>query len=135
MSLNSLVSRTFIEAIRFVFIGGLCYGLALVVLVALVSGLNVHYLIANVIALLVAYPFGYWINRRFNFNSCKPMGAEVRRYVIGNVVTFISSLGAIALLVERWKIHYLIANLLVSIVQTAINFALARYWVFKRDDA
>jgi putative flippase GtrA len=123
-------SRTALEALRFLAIGAACYGLGLMTLVTLVSRFGVHYLIANLIALAIAYPVGYLLNRNLNFKSRRPVGVEMRRYYLANAATFAASLGSIAVMVQVLHVHYVAANLLATAAQTAANFALAKWWVF-----
>ena len=122
--------RTIAEALRFLAIGGACYGIGLLTLVALVSGLGIHYLVANLVALAIAYPAGYMLNRRLNFKSWQPVGAELRRYYLANGATFAASFAAIAAMVDLFHFHYVMANILATIAQTVANFALAKWWVF-----
>ncbi len=123
--------RTFFQALRFAAIGGTCYALGLATLIGLVSEFGVHYLAANLIALTVSYPAGYFLNRRFNFKSRRPVGPEVQRYLIANVVTFAVAFGSVAALVEVFHMHYVTANLITTAGQTAANFGLAKWWVYK----
>jgi putative flippase GtrA len=122
--------RTLAEAWRFIVIGCVCYGSGLLTLVVLVTWLHVHYLVANVMALAVAFPVGYWLNRKLNFKSRRRIGAEIARYYLANTVTFGVALGAVAVMVELLHINYVVANLLASAAQTALNFSLAKWWIF-----
>jgi len=122
--------RTGYQALGFLAIGGACYALGLATLIALVSGLGVHYLLANLLALVVSYPAGYLLNRRWNFRSRRPVGPEMRRYVLANAVTFCAAFGCIAVMVEILHAHYVAANLIATAGQTVANFALAKWWVF-----
>jgi putative flippase GtrA len=122
--------RTGYQALGFLVIGGACYALGLATLIALVSGLGVHYLPANLLALVVSYPAGYLLNRRWNFRSRRPVGPEMRRYVLANAITFAAAFGSIAVMVEFLHAHYVAANLIATAGQTVANFALAKWWVF-----
>jgi putative flippase GtrA len=124
--------RTLPEALRFLVIGSVCYGLGLLTLIVLVSRFGVHYLVANVLALGVTYPVGYWLNRRYNFKTRGRLGAEMLRYYGANIATFGVALGAVAAMVGLLHLNYIVANLIATAAQTATNFALAKCWVFRR---
>jgi len=129
-SQQSNAKRTHRQALAFLAIGGVCYLLGLTTLIALVSGLGIHYLVANLAAMAVSYPAGYLLNRHWNFRSRRPIGAEVWRYVLANAGTFASAFGSIALMVGFLHVNYIAANLIATAGQTAANFALAKWWVF-----
>ena len=126
--------RTVGEVVRFLVIGGTCYLAGLLTIVALVKGLGVHYLLANVLAVAVVYPLGYLLNRRFNFRSVRSVWSEMPRYYAANGAMLGASLALIGVLVEVGHVHYVAANAIATVLQTIANFMLAKWWVFTGRD-
>ena len=73
----------------------------------------------------------YCWNRRWTFRSeGRFLSAELVKFIIVNLATYLASLGALWLLADYLGINKYLAKLLLIGVTLVINFALSRLWVF-----
>lgn len=73
----------------------------------------------------------YWLNRRFTFQSERPHGQAIPRFIL------LAVLGALlnGLMVGQLAsvgIHFFIAQILATLVVLLINFLISRKWIFQK---
>lgn len=119
--------------VRFGVVGLSCYLCGLVLLYIFSGILGFHYLISMVLALLLVNFGGWAVNRKWTFKSDSAnRGAEFFRYLAVNGVSSLLALALMALLVDGWKIHYLMASVWTAMAMMVINFLSHRHFSFMR---
>lgn len=120
--------------LRFLTVGGLCFGTNLLVLYIGTDMLGLHYLVSMGISILVANTLGWALNRRWTFRSGDTQRLrEFGRYIRVNLSSYVLSLALMALMVSWWGVHYLLASALIAVCMTAVNFTWHTRWSFARE--
>ena len=121
-------------ALRFLAVGAGATALQYAILVALVHWRAWDAVPASTLGFAVSMWLNYWLNRRYTFASDRPHAQALPRFV----VTAICGLGLTALgmyiLAAVVRMDYLVAQVIVTVLVTAWNFALNRFWSFRRAD-
>jgi putative flippase GtrA len=125
----------FSEAIRFVAVGAVATGLQYAILVALVRWAGWNAVAASTLGFAISMWLNYLLNRRYTFASDRPHAQALPRFV----ATALCGLGLTAagmyVLTGPLRVDYLLAQVIVTVAVTAWNFALNRWWSFRRADA
>ncbi len=123
------------EALRFLAVGALATALQYAIFLALVRWAGWNPVAASTLGFGISMWLNYALNRRFTFASDRPHAQALPRFL----VTALSGLGLTAagmyLLTSLWHLDYLLAQVIVTVVVTAWNFALNRWWSFRPADA
>ncbi len=72
----------------------------------------------------------YALNRRHTFRSARPHGEAVWRFALVAGVGFVLTFLLMGLLVDRWRIAYLLAQVATTGVVMFWTFAANRLWTF-----
>jgi len=123
------------EALRFLAVGAAATALQYAILIALVRWAGVNAVLASTLGFAVSMWLNYALNRRYTFASDRPHAQALPRFV----ATALCGLGLTALgmyvLVSLLRLNYLLAQIIVTVVVTAWNFAINRWWSFRPADA
>ena len=118
------------QLVSFVRVGLAATALHYAVLVGTVQGLGT----APVPSALLGYCCGgvlsYALNRRHTFRSDRPHGEAVWRFAMVAFVGFLLTFLLMALLVDRWRVPYLLAQVLTTGLVMFWTFAANRFWTF-----
>jgi len=93
--------------------------------------INVHYLIANIIAFLISVINSYFLNKRFTFKNSKTSVLTIVKLYASYGFTTLLGTGLLFLLVEIIGINKYISPVINIGIITFINFFLNKYFVFK----
>ena len=74
---------------------------------------------------------GYVMNYQFTFQSQKQHHEVVPRYFAVVGVGLLINSGLMLLFVQRWKSHYLLAQLITTCIGLFWNYSGSRLWAFK----
>lgn len=119
------------EFVRYVSIGGVAF-IVDVSLLATLMWAGLPYLAAAI----VAFSFGTWVNYRlsvrwvFTFRAIDTSSVEFGLFLLVGLVTLTASLGLMALLVEQFGIHVLLAKCAVTTFTLICNFGARRALLF-----
>lgn len=98
--------------------------------------LNVHYLISNVVAWVVAVIFAFVANKLWVFKSKSWQRELVQREAISFVIARLMSLGVDMLImylaVDILAVDELIAKIVANVFVIIINYVLSKLWIFKK---
>ena len=101
----------------------------------LFGSLNINYMIANIIAVVLSKVFSFLVNKFFIFkcrcNSKKDLIAEVSKYVLTRCFTSSIDILGMYLAVESFHIDQLTVKWLLQIIIIVLNYILANNVVFK----
>lgn len=121
------------EFVRYVGVGGAAF-IADFTLLAILVLAGLHYLAAAI----PAYLLGTWINYRlsvrwvFGYRAVEARGIEFGLFLLVGVMTLGLSLALMALLVDGFSMHVLLAKCLIAAFTLIVNFAGRRALLFTR---
>jgi putative flippase GtrA len=109
--------------IRCTVAGGFCFGLDIIMLFVLVELLHIYYLISAGIGFISAHSLNYYISRNWSFKGTK--ARVVKSYIFFVAFGITSALLVLlflGMMVEYFKINYLLARFLIGIFIGMFNF-------------
>jgi len=128
---KSDVVHLLMRFIRFAGVGGLCYGIGLLILWLCTSIAGIDYRISMIFAFMVTSPIGFILNERHTFRYGAVKGqSEPLKYTLVVLGSLVASLCAVWLLVSLLEINYLLANIVVTAAFLLINFTIHLLWTF-----
>ncbi len=97
---------------------------------------NLHYLVANAIAWVLAVTFSFVVNKYFVFESKSFAQSiwmkEAAEFFGARGLSCVIDMGGMFLLVSILGINKNIAKLIINLVVTVINYILSKFWIFKK---
>lgn len=119
------------QILRFTIIGTLAAAVHLG-MVALLAGLGIHPLVANIFGFASAFSVSYLGHRFVTFPERRLRHlTSVHRFWWVALAGFALNEGLYALLLAVTKLHYLASLFLVLLIVTPITFTLGRLWAFR----
>ena len=117
---------------RFILVGGLntAVGYGAFPLLYLTIGDRVGYLPILVFCFLFNPLFSFLTHRYITFDAREPAPWQVGRYALFWICAFLASWGFLALIHGWTRVWFVLAQLCFSIGLSAVNFAVARRFVF-----
>jgi putative flippase GtrA len=125
-----------IRWLKFNAVGALGFLVQLAALGALVSGLRLNYLLATALAVEIAVLHNFVWHERYTWRdrTRRAVGGRLGRLLRFNLTTGGLSIGGnllvMRLLVGRWHLNYLLANVITIAVCSLANFAASHWFVF-----
>lgn len=123
-----------VQLIQFGLVGGLGFVINLAVFALCERGLGIPYLIAYVIAWLVAVTNNFLLNRRWTFNEHAQSSAvhfQAMRFVLVSAIAAAVGAGLLALMVEVGGLAKLPAEAIAVAASTPLNFLGNKLWSFR----
>jgi putative flippase GtrA len=118
--------------LRFVLVGSLGYISAILIIYLLTEKLKLHYIISWQVAWFFSNLLTFSINKLYTFNSKKRnFWFEIWRYYLVNSSSLFFAIIGVYVMVEAFRVNYLIASVLVSLISLFYNFILHKKWSFK----
>jgi len=90
---------------------------------------------AKALSYVVANGFGYAFNKYWIFKKKKPSSMEAGRYVIVDVVLFVSNIATNQAVLVFWPKSVFWAITVASLSTAVLSFMCKKWWVFKRSSA
>jgi len=120
-----------IQLLKFCIVGASGYVVNLVVYYALIHGAGAHYLVASVVAFLVAWLNNFVLNRQWTFPrvGTSPV-RQAAKYLIVSVIGLMVNLGILWALVHAGT-DTLLAQAIAIAAVTPLTFVLTRSWAFR----
>lgn len=119
-----------IQFFRFALVGVIGTSAHYIVLIVLVSGLKVHPVIGSTAGFIVGLVINYALNKAFTFSSSRAHKEAFWRFATVAIIGIIINSTAMAMLTMVLDIHYLLAQVMATILALSWNFLGSRYWVF-----
>jgi len=118
--------------LRFLLVGGICFGINLVILYVGTGLLGFHYLASTVVSILITNIIGWLLNRNWTFDARhrEPI-CQLFKYLSANSMSYFVSLGLMALLVSLLSINYLLASAIIAGLMALLNYMLHKNWSFR----
>lgn len=118
--------------LRFVLVGSLGYISSILIIYLLTEKLKLHYIISWQVAWFFSNLLTFSINKLYTFNSKKRnFGFEIWRYYLVNSSSLFFAIIGVYVMVEAFRVNYLMASVLVSLISLFYNFILHKKWSFK----
>lgn len=118
--------------LRFVLVGSLGYISSILIIYLLTEKLKLHYIISWQVAWFFSNLLTFYTNKLYTFNSKKRnFGFEIWRYYLVNSSSLFFAIIGVYVMVEAFRVNYLIASVLVSLISLFYNFILHKKWSFK----
>ncbi|MBE5228491.1 MAG: GtrA family protein [Microcystis aeruginosa PMC 728.11] len=118
--------------LRFVLVGSLGYISSILIIYSLTEKLKLHYIISWQVAWFFSNLLTFSINKLYTFNSKKRnFGFEIWRYYLVNSSSLFFAIIGVYVMVEAFRVNYLMASVLVSLISLFYNFILHKKWSFK----
>jgi putative flippase GtrA len=124
---SKLVQHQFL---RFAMVGGIGTLGHYTVLIFLVSGLHIHPVIGSTAGFIVGMVINYLLNRSFTFASTRAHREAFWRFAAVALLGMFINSSAMALFTMALDFHYLVAQVLATLMTLSWNFMGSRNWVF-----
>lgn len=118
------------ELLRFLLVGGFCTLLQYALLVAGVELLHLDAVVASTSGFLASAVVNYLLNRRFTWASTAAHAVAVRRFLIVLAIGLALNVLGMRLLHGYLHWHYVLSQVLTTMVTVSWNFAGHRHWTF-----
>lgn len=123
--------KNLIELVAYVVVGGMTT-LVNFVVYFLCTHVDIHYLIANVIAWVFAVLFAYVANRKYVFKSeGNNQKAEFLQFVSLRAITLLVESLLLFVCIQWLSMNENIAKIIVSIVTVIGNYVFCKFMIFK----
>lgn len=121
------------QFIKFFVVGGFCAALNILIIYILTGIFQLHYLVSIAVQTILVNSIGFYLNKRFTFKQNK---TNLWKGLLKYHTVMLSSLIIVSilmyLLVDIFKIWYLFAFVIVTIIMTIVNFLSHKKWTFKK---
>jgi len=115
---------------RFAIVGAVATGLQYALLVLLVEFADAAPVLASSVGFTVSAFVNYAMNRRFTFDSGRPHGEALPRFLLVALVGLALNGGLVWLFHVPLRLHYLLAQVIATLGTLVSSFALNRAWTF-----
>ena len=119
------------EALRFLAVGAIATALQYAILLALVRWAGWSAVPASTLGFAISLWLNYVLNHRYTFASDRPHAQALPRFVVTAMCGLALTALAMYILVSRLRLDYLVAQIAVTALVTAWNFAFNRWWSFR----
>ena len=124
--------HNWLQLVRFCVVGSSGYVVNLAVFVAVLNGLDFHYLVAATCSFLVAVTNNYTWNRLWTFRHQRGRVAyQGMRFLVVSVVALLANLLVLRLLVAI-GLGKILAQAIAIVLVTPLNFVGNKLWSFRR---
>ncbi|MGA7054443.1 MAG: GtrA family protein [Mycobacterium sp.] len=127
--LKAVIAPTFLG---FCLINSLTFGVDLMILTGLHSGLGIPVPIAVTVAYACAFALSYVLNRTFNFQSHAPVGPQVAVYAVVVVVNYLVFILGVSCVLAAVGVQYQLSRIVAGICEAVFMYCAMRWLVFRR---
>jgi putative flippase GtrA len=127
--LASVIAPTFLG---FCLINGLTFGVDLLILTGLHSGLHLPVPVAVTAAYACAFTLSYLLNRTFNFQSHGAVGPQFAIYVVVVVVNYLVFILGVTSVLSAIGVHYQLSRIVAGICEAVYMYCAMKWVVFRR---
>lgn len=131
LDINDLLNR--FQFIKFILAGSIATSVDLVVLFFLTEILGIWYLLSAVFSFLTGFVVSFFLQKFWTFRNrvTASFYKQVLNYLFVMGISLIIGLNFLYILVDRFAIHYLIAQVVVDGILAVGRFFINRYIIFK----
>jgi putative flippase GtrA len=123
--------------LKFNFVGGVGIAVQLTVLAVLKLGLHFHYLLATGLAVEIAVLHNFLWHERFTWSDrvqihWKESLERLLRFNLTNgAISIVGNLALMSMLVGKFRMNYLVANMIAIAICSLANFLASELYVFR----
>jgi len=126
-------THNWVQLIKFSVVGATGYVINLAVYSALVTGADLHYRTAAVLAFCVAVTNNFLWNRHWTFKARNGhAGFQAARFLVVSLVALAFNLAVLELLVSGLTVGKIPAQAVAVLAATPLNFVGNKLWSFRR---
>jgi putative flippase GtrA len=126
---KSVVAPTFLG---FALINGFTFGVDLLLLSALHTGLGLALPVAVTGAYACAFALSYYLNRTMNFHSHAPVGPQFTVYAVVVVVNYLAFILGVSSALTALGVEFRLARILAGGCEAVYMYSAMRWIVFRR---
>ena len=127
--LDSIVAPTFLG---FAVLNGFTFGVDLILLTGLHSGLRIPLPVAVTAAYACAFTLSYFLNRILNFRSHGAVGPQFMIYVVVVVLNYLAFIVGVSSGLAALGVEYHVARILAGACEALYMYSAMRWVVFRR---
>lgn len=129
-----IVKLYYNHIVRYIFFGGLTTGVNLGVYYLLRLSIHMDLVAANVISVITAIIFAYFVNSRFVFETqaitWKDHWYEFIKFVTARISTMIIEVGGVWFMADVIHINDMYGKIIIQFVVLALNYVFSKFLVF-----
>ena len=126
------------ELIGYLIFGGLTTVVNIIVFYLFDSVFDVHYLVANAIAIVVSILFAFFTNKKYVFKSSTPTVQlwlkEFSLFVSFRLLSAVFDMGSMWLLVDGLNLNANVAKIITQFIVVVLNYAFSKFFIFKQGE-
>lgn len=126
------------EVIGYLIFGGLTTVVNIIVFYLFDSIFDVHYLVANAIAIVVSILFAFFTNKKYVFKSSTPTVQlwlkEFSLFVSFRLLSAVFDMGSMWLLVDGLNLNANVAKIITQFIVVVLNYAFSKFFIFKQGE-
>ncbi len=131
MAISTLASKKSLRQFQsFVLIGLLATAIQYLVLVVLVRYFGVNPVIASTLGFAISSIVNYELNRKFTFASSVTRSRTIHKFYIVATGGLAINSASMWLLVHVADFHYLLSQVLTTLLVLVFNFCFNKFWTF-----
>ena len=126
------------ELIGYLIFGGLTTVVNIIVFYLFDSVFDVHYLVANAIAIVVSILFAFFTNKKYVFKSSTPTVQlwlkEFSLFVSFRLLSAVFDMGSMWLLVDGLNLNANVAKVITQFIVVVLNYGFSKFFIFKQGE-
>ncbi|MCP2242021.1 GtrA family protein [Lentzea aerocolonigenes] len=126
--LSRLVAPSFLG---FALINGFTFGVDLLLLAGLRSGLGLPVPLAFTIAYVLAFGLSFVLNRALNFRSHAPVGPQAGLYAVAILLNYLAFILGVGSALTAVGLQYLLSRVVASACEAAFMYSVMRWIIFR----
>ncbi len=120
------------QLFKYIFWGGISTAINLVILFALIYFTDIHYIVGNTIAYIIAVIINYFFNKRLVFNSDKDIKKELLGFVFVRAASLALDNACYYIAVDILGGNVYISRVLVSVLIISVTYVINKKVIFKK---
>lgn len=93
---------------------------------------GLYFLLANIISVITAMTFSFFINKKWTFrNADHRVKTQYLKFAVINLGSLILNNVFVYLFIQSWHLYDLLAKFIVIVITLNWNFWLNKYWTFR----
>jgi putative flippase GtrA len=126
--LSRVVAPSFLG---FALINGFTFGVDLLLLAGLRSGLGLPVPLAFTIAYVLAFGLSFVLNRALNFRSHAPVGPQAGLYAVAILLNYLAFILGVGSALTALGLQYLLSRVVAGACEAAFMYSVMRWIIFR----
>ena len=129
---NDASSGIHTVAMRFLVVGVISTVINYSIYFLLIRGFEINYLVSSASGFLAGVAVGYFLNKNWTYSVSQPTNIlMVARYLAVYVLSLVAGLAFLYVLVDKFSVHPLAANVAAIMLTTCTNFLGTKFFAFR----